>query len=356
MDKSIAVFVAAIFTVVVLTTFTPSKPSSSSKVADVEFVAWVTGPQSPNWGTNHYDVDGTDLGSIFEMNNRLYMAFGDTYSCCRPLFSGGAGGGNWRSNVLAYTTDRDLDDGITFDNMISDQDRDARAVLQKMPGDYTVIPTYGISINDRMYLHYMAVREWDSPGKWTLNRSGWAYSDDQGETWTQPENATWNGDTNFAQTAIVRRDGYLYLFGIHAGRFGSAALARVPEEQVLNMGIYQYWDGSTWSKNLKDAAAVASGPIGELSVAWSPYLDRWIMTYLDENQHAIVIRDAPELTGPWNRPQVLVSDAEYPSLYGAFLYPITGTSDTIYFNMSQWGPYNVRLMRAHLSKLAEQRT
>jgi hypothetical protein len=158
------------------------------------------------------------------------------------------------------------------------------------------------------------------------------------------------GDTQFGQAALVERDGYLYVFGIHGGRFGGVALARAPVNDVLTMAAYQYWAGKAWSADLSAAAEVASAPVGELSAAWNDYLGRWIMIYLDEPRRAIVIREAGELTGPWSEPVVVVSAAIYPSLYGSFLHPWASSGDVIYFNMSQWGPYNVRLMRARLVK------
>ena len=104
---------------------------------------------------------------------------------------------------------------------------------------------------------------------------------------------------------------------------------------------------------LEQAAEVASAPVGELSVAWNDYLGRWIMTYLDEVRRAIVLREAPELTGPWSVPIEVVSANDYPSLYGAYLHPWGSDGEIIYFNMSQWGPYNVMLMRVRLVKTAQ---
>jgi hypothetical protein len=318
-------------------------------VEDVEFVEWITGPESPNQTDMRYDVDGTDLGSMFEMNDTLYIAFGDTFGCCRPA-EGGAGGAHWRFNALAYTTDRQLEDGITIEGMITDSLGRARAVLQRLRDDITVIPTAGIAIDNRMYLHYMAVGHWGPPGQWTLNRSGWAYSDDRGETWEQPADAVWVGDTNFGQAALIVEDGYLYVFGIHGGRFDGVALARVAADDVLDMAAYEYWDGEAWSSRLIDAAEIVPPPVGELSVAWNDHLGRWIMTYLHELRRAIVIREAPALTGPWSPALEVVTADEYPSLYGAYLHPWGSDGEVIYFNMSQWGPYNVMLMRARLVK------
>lgn len=334
---------------IALTASAQETDTALTGVADVEFVAWVTGPDSPNQTGARYDIDGTDLGSMFAAGDTLYIAFGDTFGCCRPA-EGGAGGKNWRNNALAYTTDRDLEDGITFDGMITGAHDRARAVLLRQGSDITVIPTYGIAVDDRLYLHYMAVKLWGPPGRWLLNRSGWAYSDDGGKSWTQPDDAVWKGDTNFGQAALIEHEGYVYVFGIHGGRFGGVQLARVPRGAVLDMNAYEYWDGASWANNLDAAVEIASAPVGELSVAWNAYLDRWIMTYLDEVRRAIVIREAPALTGPWSEPFQVVSADDYPSLYGAYLHPWASDGETIYFNMSQWGPYNVLLMRARLVK------
>jgi hypothetical protein len=317
-------------------------------VEDAELVAFVTGPEAPSQTDVTYDVYGTDLGSMFDLDGTLYIAFGDTFGCCQDVEGSGPDGENWRNNVLGYTTDRQIEDGLTLDGMIVDDEGRARAVLEKNRLDITLIPTNGIAIDGRMYLHYMAVRRWGTPGRWTLGRSGWGYSDDGGQTWTQPPDSIWMGDTNFGQAALVLHDSYLYVFGIHGGRFGGVMLARVPADQVLDMAAYTYWNGSEWVSELESAVEVVTPPVGELSVAWNSHLERWIMTYLDEHQRAIVIREAPELTGPWSEPLLLVSGDDYPSLYGAYLHPWASDGETIYFNMSQWGPYNVLLMRARL--------
>ncbi len=320
-------------------------------VTDVEFVQWVTGPDSPNQTDVNYSVLGTDLGSMFELDGTVWIAFGDTFGCCRPA-AGGGGGGQWRYNVLGYSTDRDLEDGMTLDGMITGDNGRARAVLSKKFEDFTIIPTAGIAVGERLLLHYMAVKEWGPPGRWTLNRSGWGYSDDGGETWTQPNESTWQGDTNFGMAALLEHEGYVYVFGTHGGRYGGVQLARVPAEPdaVLDMSAYTYWDGSAWSSSIEDAVEIVPAPVGELSVTWNEFLGRWLMIYLDEPQRGIVIREAPELTGPWSDTQMLVDSADFPSLYGSYFHPWASDGEVIYFTMSQWGPYNVMLMRARLVK------
>ncbi len=328
-------------------TFVAHAQETPVSVTDVESVGWVTGPESVNRTDELYDVDGTDLGSMFEMDGTVYIAFGDTFGCCRPP-EGGGGGSNWRYNVVGYSTDHDLSDGMTLDGMLPDRLGNARLVLRKQIEDFTLIPTNGIAVDERMYLHYMAVQQWGTPGRWTLNRSGWAYSDDRGETWERPDDAVWAGDTNFGQAALVRHEGYIYVFGIHGGRFGGVALARVPEADVLDMTQYTYWSGSSWVADLAAAALIVPPSAGELSVGWNEFLGRWIMLYLSEPDRAIVMRTAPELTGKWSDKVTVVSSSDFPGLYGAFLHPWASDGEVIYFNMSQWVPYNVHLMRARL--------
>jgi hypothetical protein len=74
----------------------------------------------------------------------------------------------------------------------------------------------------------------------------------------------------------------------------------------------------------------------------------WLATHLDEHRAAIVLRSAPELTGPWREPVVLVSGRDYPGLYGGYLHPWAVDGPDIYFTLSQWNRYNVLLMRATL--------
>lgn len=88
-------------------------------VTGLQQVAQLTGKESMN-GTDRYAVSGTDLGSMFQAGDRTYFVFGDTFGD-RSDGSTGAGGSFWRSNTLAYSTDIDPSDGITFDGMITDE-------------------------------------------------------------------------------------------------------------------------------------------------------------------------------------------------------------------------------------------
>jgi hypothetical protein len=316
-------------------------PLPPTTIGGVTRVAQVTGPGSVNDTARRWDVYGADLGHMVWHEGSLYMVFGDTF---------GPDGGDWRSNTMARIASPVPSSGLHFASMVTGPGGGAAELLgsEKVDGvEKTVIPTYGISVGTRMYLHYMSVRHWGAPGQWQINYSGLAWSDDGGRTWVKDPAARWPADSNFGQVAMVQQRGTIYLFGIPAGRQGGVQVARVDQADLLNLGDYRYWDGRAWSTDASSAATVVPAPVGELSVRWSAYLGRWLMMYLDENRSAVVLRTAAQLTGPWSSEQVVATAADYPELYAPYLVPVE-TGRDIYFTMSQYGPYEVYLMRARL--------
>jgi len=324
-------------------------------------VAQLTGPGSLNATDTAWGVSGTDLGHVFSLGDRLYMVFGDTYG---PGFSpppdGRSAGCDWRCNTMAVIADRRPGDGLTFEKMLADRPGHARELIpaRRDPNgrtELTVIPTAGIAVGRRMILHTMSVRRWEGHGRWSTNHSGLVYSDDFGATWTEAPAARWAADSGFAQVAIVHSGPDLYFFGIPAGRFGPVKLARVPVKAVLDGRSYRYLRGfagerAQWGADEAAALPIVPAPAGEPSVAWNDYLGQWVMTCLDESARAIVLREAPQPWGPWSAPQTLVSGDRYPGLYGGYIHPWLTERDgeVIYFTLSQWGTYNVVLMRARL--------
>jgi hypothetical protein len=317
--------------------------------ADTYQVARLTGPESINRTDVRWNVYGTDLGSTFEHRGQLYMLFGDTFG---PPGHPPQFGSDWRSNALAWMRDSDPRDGLRFDGMIADEQGHAREILESDKdssgeGEITVIPTNGVSVQTRMYVHYMSVREWGEPGHWTLNHAGIAYSDDDGETWASPPEARWSGDSNFGQVAFVPQGRHIYIFGIPGGRFAGVQLARVEQRDVLSLDRYQYWDGQEWRADEEDAATIVPAPVGELSVQWNDHYRRWLMMYLnDEDQPdwgsgAVVIRTADCLTGPWSDERVVVTSEEVPQLYAPYMPPRWNSGPDIFFTLSRFDDYDV---------------
>ena len=324
-------------------------------IRNVTRVMQLTGADSPN-RTDRYVVHGTDLGSMFEHDGRIYLVFGDTFGP-RPAGHTGGGGSLWRSNALAYTSDRDASDGITIDDWVTDATGTAKEVVAspKRGGEITKIPTHGVSANGNIYLYFMSVRQWGDHGEWQANYSGVARSTDDGRNFETVEELRWPGPSGFIQVAIAPFEDHLYFWTIPAGRFGGARLMRVTQAAIEDLEAYEYYAGMRdgtplWSARMDDAVKIIEAPVGELSVVWNPYLDRWIVTYLNEDTRSIELREAREPWGPWSTPFRVAHASRYPALYGAYMHPAYFEDDgrIIYFNMSQWLPYNVFVMRAEL--------
>ncbi|ACQ79963.1 carbohydrate-binding protein [Beutenbergia cavernae DSM 12333] len=333
------------------------KPFVISGVENVTQVAQLTGPDSTLNDTDAVAVAGTDLGSMINVGDRTYFLFGDTFGVREPGMTGG-GGGNWRSNAMAYTTDDDPTDGITFDGWITD---DIGLALELVPGlkepddtgEVTKIPTYGFAIEDTLYLSFMSVRHWGDPGVWTANYSALARSTDEGQSWEVLDDVQWPGDSNFIQvaTAQVVEDGteYVYQWGIPAGRFGGVQLMRVEAttDAVEDLGAYEYFTGTdddgapVWSEDLDEAETVLDGTIGELSVMYHEQTERWLLT-TSTGGDAVLFEGATPW-GPWSEPHTITTQAETPGLYSPYLNPryVSEDGSTLYFTLSIWDPYNV---------------
>ncbi|MEV5638116.1 DUF4185 domain-containing protein [Agromyces sp. NPDC052230] len=336
----------------------PDKPFVLEGVDELTEIAKLTGPDSIN-DTELAAVAGTDLGSMVNLGDKTFFLFGDTFGDRAPESYGGQGG-VWRSNVSAWTTDDDPSDGITFDGWTpADELGWATALVEGEhdandgTGEVTKIPTHGFAIDGTLYLSYMSVKFWGEPGAWDANYGGLARSTDEGETWAALDSPRWPGDSNFIQvaTATVRDAGvdYVYFWSIRAGRFGGVQLMRVPAtvEAVEDASAYTYFAGAAvdgtpeWSSDMNAATTIVDGTIGELSVMWSDYLDRWILTYSDRGN--AYIREGITPWGPWGEAIEMVSAADYPGLYSPYLNPryVADGGKRIYFTLSLWGPYNV---------------
>ncbi|WP_396906420.1 DUF4185 domain-containing protein, partial [Mycolicibacterium phlei] len=389
-----------------------------------EFVAWVTGnyvyPNDPETGYTdliantwtRYTVGGTDLGIMWDNGipddpntpdineHQVLIIVGDT-------FADGNMSLDWRSNTLFRSSDTDLSNGMEIPNgqwytgnMFGGAPlgpdgypNRARQVIwpEGLPAGITLIPTAGISVPDPdskygaiQYVSFMSVTNWGSAGRWTTNYSAIAWSDDNGETFhVAPEtvryNQPWSGNQNFQQMAFVRPgDGYVYVYGTPNGRQGAAHLARVPEQDILDLDKYEYWDGGSkgwlfgigarpagWKKNPSSATPVfgvdkgacgvgnPGNQVSEMSVQYNEYLGKYVVLYGDQFNN-IVMRTADSPEGKWSSATVLMKQ-QPGGIYAPMMHPWSpstlGTGSELYWNLSLWSEYNVMLMKTDLTKV-----
>lgn len=343
------------------------RPFVLEGVSGLKQVAQLTGPDAIN-DTVSVGVVGTDLGSMVNFGGKTFFLFGDTYGI-READAWGGMGDLWRSNVSAWTTDDDPRDGITFDAWTPVDEFGLAAALSEGDhaantgtGEVTKIPTHGFAVDETLYVQYMSVSFWGESGVWDANYAGLLRSTDEGESWENLEDVRWPGDSGFIQVAalpVSENDvDYVYLWGIPSGRFGGVSLMRVEAkpEAVEDLEAYEYFAGTrnsgepVWDADLAAAQIVVDAPVGELSVMWSTYLGRWIMTYSDAG--TAYIREGITPWGPWNDAIQLAVPRDYPVLYSPYMNPRYTTDDgrTIYFTMSLWGPYNVFWFSVDLDK------
>ena len=89
-------------------------------IDNVRMISRVTGDPlpgdtllNPNNTGPDFDVYGTDLGLMWHMDgNRVGMFFGDTSGEGFVVNKNGGNGSNWRSNVLAFSSDTKLSKGL----------------------------------------------------------------------------------------------------------------------------------------------------------------------------------------------------------------------------------------------------
>jgi hypothetical protein len=394
-----------------------------------QFVNWVTGDYYNTGNTaldwpdtlTRFGVSGTDIGVMWDNGmvddpstpyneHQILMAFGDTFGLRNVP------GEDWRFNVLMRSADTDLANGIDVPdgefgngNMFGGMplwdvppgrpyENYARRIInpEAMPpgasAGITLIPTAGISLPTpgtqfgvTQYVNFMSVTNWGSPGQWTTNFSGIAYSTDNGENWSVAPtsiryNDPWSGNANFQQGAFVRPgDGYVYSYGTPNGRQGAAYVSRVLEKDILDVSKYDYYSkgnpggwfgwGATpagWQRNNPAAAtpvfgqdqgacgvANAGNQVSEMSVQYNKQLKKYVTLYGDQFNN-IVMRTSDTPQGTWSTAKVLMGQ-QPGGIYAPMMHPWSpstmGTGSDLYWNLSWWGEYNVGLMRTDLTKV-----
>ncbi len=323
----------------------PADPAEieSLVAVNVEKISRVIGPTpkgetcvNPNNTMKRFGIGSTDYGNMWDDGTgRLWCMFGDNFD---------DRGGNWRSNAVAFSTDRNLRDGLYYDEMLRGEDGKvmefitSRAKTGQNPDgseyEVTCIPLGGVSVphggGNRQYVHYMSVNQWATDGadSWRVNYSEIVYSDDYGKTWTR-SGVKWGADSRFAQVSYLKVDDDLYMYGTPAGRKDNVYLAKVPQDKVLDKSAYKYWDGASWSSDESKAEAVANGYVSELTVQYNSHFKRYMMMYLSVNQRKLVFRDAASPEGEWSAEKIVLNDG-----YGPYIHPWFCDGEDLWFVLS----------------------
>jgi hypothetical protein len=329
---------------------------------------------------SRYGVFGTDLGFSFPFDERLYFLFGDTV-------------GVHTGDSIAYSQDADPEDCLQLQFVTG---TDGRYLPPKVPGISLgpfEVPLGGFGVGEKMYVFFST----DHTEQKVMGRSILARSDDGAKSFAflydVSNDKFINVDPAVVDNAVVpglpeaSGQGVL-LWGTGNYRKSNPYLAYVPLVSVEDRGAWRFYTGidpatglPRWSEQEDDAAALFDHPcLGELSVAWYPSLDKWLMLYNCALPRGITMRSADDPWGPWSSGEAIFQpwddggychfmhvaydsqncdqvqdpgrDDEWAGEYGPYMLPTLSRSQggvtTIYYVMSVWNPYAVMLMKTEL--------
>lgn len=101
----------------------------------------------------------------------------------------------------------------------------------------------------------------------------------------------------------------------------ACALARVPLADVLDPSAWAYWDGAAWVGSPASRAALFIGA-PTVNLQRNGYLGLWTAIYTEPLSNDVVMRTAPEITGPWSGAELLfVADKPDGAAYDAYVHP-----------------------------------
>ncbi len=262
-----------------------------------------------------FGVFGTDLGSSFEHDGRLFFLFGDTWG--RPGLR----------DAVAWTRSN------TPQSILLDfyKAQDGRWLPLTVPGvdlGAFEVPSGGVSVGGKMYV--VVTTDW-SPAKGVMGRSVLTVSEDDGRSFQALYDLS---RTKFINVSFWSSGGWLYIFGSGLYRKSDVYLARTRPSDLADRSRLLYFHGFNlkglpqWSAREPAAVALFHHPVvGEFSVAYCPPVRRYVLLYNSTRPRGIILRSAATPWGPWSEGEVIFDPWRDPG-YGSFLHiPATFQAD-----------------------------
>lgn len=366
-----------------------------------------------NQTASRFGLAGTDNGSSFMFNDRLWLLFGDSVPTAnfrnRPNEGVAGGRSSDYNDSIAYTTDTTASNCLSLQFITGARGAFASPVVETRPSQKPVtlrtneVPEAGIADGGKAYVVFSTDNTASNPVNGQSHPAG------GGSRTVVASTADMRGGhfgylydlstDKFTYVSLADgSDGYIYIWGVRAAgnnfRHSPPYLARKPIGGMGQATNIQYFSGLTSSGQpaftSQEASAVPlfhdqpSDCIGELSSQWNPYLQRWLMLYncannSKRNPRGIYARTAIQPWGPWSAPLTVfdlqtslcqfihkansrcdnLSDAKRKSTQGGAYSPymlqsyttgnLATAQTTIYYTLSTWNPYQVVLMSSGLS-------
>ena len=271
-----------------------------------------TGKPTLSLSASRYGVEGTDLGSSFEMGTTTVVLFGDTL-----------GGGDAYAKLLGTTPETAVLEFFTAGGTR----RYARVQPdgRRMPG--FEVPVAGITLGGRAYVvckinHTMSAH---------TDRTILTRFDPQAGSFTILRTISQLPKGKFIKMSLVHdpksagNNARVFMFGTGPYRESDAFLASIPAATMETGQGTRYFAGlenglPVWTEQEADAKPiVTNGTLGDLSVKWVESVGLWLMTYDSRKPRGIFLRYAAQPWGPWSGPQ-RIFEADLDGAIGRYIY------------------------------------
>ncbi len=229
-----------------------------------------------------------------------------------------------RSNTAAIVPAQDASQGVRqFDFLTTPDGKRPRQIVpfadDEDPAVHRIWAIHGVSINDRVYLFYHRItllKGVDVFASFQLDGMGIARGDIRNYEFTRlhvPDGSRefWKGDEPSFGVFVDRAPDRVYLWGcLQTAMY----LARTRAETIQDLSSYEYLVEAPnvrnpsgrprWAKKFQPTAPLFDSVPNEMSAAYNPYLRRHVAFHTLNREHKIVMRTAPEITGPWSEGEI----------------------------------------------------
>jgi hypothetical protein len=355
------------------------------------------GTDTPNQTGKRYQVYGTDLGISFVHDGKLFFLFGDTTrrGTSEGLPKTALPGTHFNEDetdydAIAFTTSDSAYNGISL------VFNSAPPVVDNISQMTAETPIEGFSIGHEMYVYFatdMFEEKRIFPQRTVLAKSGDGGYRFGNSIYTLSTDKFIHVSVQIVENSrffgLPRKTGKgLLLWGTGKYRQSDTYLAYMPLEEITNRDSILFFTGfdsntrnPSWEPDEGMARPLFSAScVGELSVRWNHYLEKWIMLYNCDlcNTNGVVVRLASNPWGPWSASKIVFDNTDGytrflhvqgqdnlhdtdrddktnpfdlgysygPYQMAPYATGVKGRYSKIYFTLSTWNPYQVIQMSA----------
>jgi hypothetical protein len=229
------------------------------------------------------------------------------------------------SNTGAIVPRQDVSAGIkSFRFLTEPSGRMPRQIVpfaaDEDPATQRIWPIHGDCVGDQIYVFYHRISlipgvdvfdnfHLDGMGIARAKIGEWQF-----ERLKAPDGTRefWKGDQPTFGVFVEQRDEYLYVWGsLMTGMF----LARTRPDAIADLASYEYLVAAPtlsdpdvkprWSKTFKPTASLFDSVPNEMSASHNRHLGCYVAIHSLLRENKIVLRMAPQITGPWSEPEIV---------------------------------------------------